>query len=203
MMGQIKAKQQAVGIVFCSIAFLVIYESLHLIDHILQYVQKYALGMSSPPALFEGLLNASDTTVHLWLNVIEYVAIIVLWFAFKQAILNETIKTRLSQTKRKHLIIATVAILFLLVFQTLHVIDHIFQYVQLYELGIENPPALFEGAFNESDTVIHLWINGTLILGIFVVWASLNALQRWKIVKPVVFIDEKSMNAQETAKTIV
>ena len=174
-----------------------------MIDHILQYVQKYALGMSSPPALFEGLLNVSDTTVHLWLNVIEYAAIIVLWFSFKQAILNERIKTRLSQMKRKQLIIATVMILFLLIYQTLHVIDHVFQYVQLYELGIENPPALFEGAFNESDTVIHLWINATLILGIFVVLASLNALQRWKIVKPVVFIDEKSMNAQETAKTIV
>jgi hypothetical protein len=54
-------------------------------------------------------------------------------------------------------------ILFLIVYQSIHVIDHIFQYYQLYALKISPPPALFEGLFNESETIIHAWINGILI----------------------------------------
>jgi|SRR5919109_734718 hypothetical protein len=64
------------------------------------------------------------------------------------------------------------AILFLVVYQTLHVIDHGVQYYQKYVLNISNPPALFEGAFNESDTIIHAWINGILIISTFTIWIA-------------------------------
>jgi len=185
-----RTRNQAVRILFCTIAFLVIYTILHMIDHIAQYVQRYMFGIWPAPALFQGLLNASDTTVHLWLNGIEYVAFIVLWFSFREAQLKQSISTKLSPNKLKHLTIAASAILFLVVFQTLHVIDHIVQYVQYYSLGIDPAPGVFQGLFSETDTVVHLWVNGAIILAVFMVWASLSALQRWKIINPVVFSHE-------------
>ncbi|MGH9909637.1 MAG: hypothetical protein ACRD32_03270 [Nitrososphaerales archaeon] len=172
-------------------------------DHIAQYVQRYVFGIWPAPALFQGLLNATDTTVHLWLNGIEYVAFIVLWFSFKESKIKESINTKLNPTKLKHLLIATYAILFLVIFQTLHVIDHIVQYVQLYTLGIDPAPGVFQGLFSETDTVVHLWVNGAMILAVFVIWASLNALERWKIVKPVVFIDEDRIKEDNNSRLTV
>jgi hypothetical protein len=187
-----KTKEQALAILFCTIAFLVIYQILHMIDHIAQYVQRYMFGIWPAPALFEGLLNASDTTIHLWLNGIEYVAFLVLWFSFREAQLKESTNIRSNPTRLKHLLIATSTILFLVIFQTMHVIDHILQYVQYYTFGIDPAPGVFQGLFSETDTTVHLWVNGALILGVFVVWASLSALHRWKIVKPVIFSHEGS-----------
>ena len=64
------------------------------------------------------------------------------------------------------------AIMFLVIYQTLHVIDHAVQYYQRYILNISDPPALFKGLFNESNTVIHAWINGILIISTFTVWIA-------------------------------
>ena len=60
-------------------------------------------------------------------------------------------------------------VVFLVIYQSLHVLDHILQYYELYVLRINPPRAIFEGLFNESDTKIHLWINGILIVSSFVV----------------------------------
>jgi hypothetical protein len=46
-------------------------------------------------------------------------------------------------------------------------IDLLLQYYESYVLNISDPPGLFEGLFNESDTVIHAWINGILIISTF------------------------------------
>ena len=64
------------------------------------------------------------------------------------------------------------AIMFLVIYQTLHVIDHAVQYYQKYILNISDPPALFKGLFNESNTVIHAWINGILIISTFTIWIA-------------------------------
>jgi len=146
------------------IIFLLLYQVFHVLDHTLQYYQFYVLGIFPPPALFEGLLNASDTKVHLWLNIIEFAAIILIAVCFyltnaytKQ--IHRIVSHRSSATK-----ILQYTIIFLVVYQSLHVLDHVFQFYELYLLGISPPPALFEGLFNESDTKIHLWINGILFV---------------------------------------
>jgi hypothetical protein len=73
------------------------------------------------------------------------------------------------------------AIIFLVTYQTLHMIDHVLQYYQLYVLNISGPPALFEGLFNESDTVIHAWINGVLIISTFTIWIAFKkSKQRYR-----------------------
>jgi fumarate reductase subunit D len=146
-----------------AIIFLLLYQILHVLDHALQYYQFYVLGIFPPPALFEGLLNATDTKIHLWLNVIEYIAIVLiaacLYFTVAYAKKVRGYAHKSNATK-----VLQYVIIFLVVYQTLHVLDHIFQYYELYVLGIFPPPALFEGLFNESDTKIHLWINGILFI---------------------------------------
>jgi hypothetical protein len=71
-----------INILSYSILFLIVYQTLHMIDHLLQYYELYFLKMSPPPGLFEGLFNASDTKVHLWLNGIEYVVILIIAISF-------------------------------------------------------------------------------------------------------------------------
>jgi hypothetical protein len=126
--------------------------------------------MSSPPGLFEGLFNASDTKIHLWLNGIEYVVILVIAVSFFKSFRF----IKMNQHRPYSIIILQYTIIFLAVYQTLHVIDHLFQYYQLYVLKISPPPALFEGAFNESDTIIHAWINGILIVSSFTIWIAFS-----------------------------
>jgi hypothetical protein len=186
-MGQRKKEEKALRILFATVAFLVVYQILHLIDHIAQYVQRYVYGIWPAPALFEGLLNASDTTIHLWLNAIEYAAFIVLLFSFKESQLKNL--SKLHPSKVTPLAIATATILFLVGFQSIHVIDHIAQYIQYYTFGMDPAPGVFQGVFNETDTVVHLYVNGAIILAVFAVWASLGKLNRWKIINPVVFND--------------
>jgi fumarate reductase subunit D len=155
-----------------AIIFLVIYQTFHLIDHVLQYYQLYVSHVFPPPGLFEGLLNASDTKIHLWLNIIEYITIVLIAISFYQT------SARVKKVRGTHvhksfaLKILHCTILFLVIYQTLHVLDHGLQYYQLYVLGISEPPALFEGIFNESDTRIHFWINAILITSSFVIFAA-------------------------------
>jgi fumarate reductase subunit D len=155
-----------------AIIFLVIYQTFHLIDHVLQYYQLYVSRVFPPPGLFEGLLNASDTKVHLWLNIIEYITIVLIAVSFYLT------SARVKKVHGGHvhksntLKILHCTIIFLVIYQTLHVLDHSLQYYQLYVLGISEPPALFEGLFNESDTRIHLWINAILITSSFIIFLT-------------------------------
>jgi hypothetical protein len=153
------------------VAFMVIYQSLHVLDHILQYYELYVLRINPPPAIFEGLFNASDTNVHLWLNFVEYATfILILITIYMTYRYTEKIRGKLQKSFSFRVLQYTV--IFLVVYQTLHVLDHILQYYQQYQLGINSPPAIFEGLFNESDTKIHLWINGILVVSSFVVLTS-------------------------------
>jgi uncharacterized membrane protein YozB (DUF420 family) len=154
-----------------AIIFLVIYQTLHLVDHVLQYYQLYVLGISPPPALLEGLFNASDTKIHLWLNVIEYITIVLIATSFY---LTYAYIKKIRGYVHKSFALRTLqyAIIFLVIYQTLHVVDHVLQYYELYVLGISTPRALFEGLFNESDTKIHLWINGILITSSFIIFLT-------------------------------
>jgi fumarate reductase subunit D len=152
---------------FC-IMFLVMYQTFHLIDHVLQYYQLYVSGVFPPPGLFEGLLNASDTKIHLWLNIIEYITIVLIMISFY--LTYARVKKVGGHVHRSYALkILHCTIIFLVIYQTLHVLDHSLQYYQLYVLGISEPPALFEGLFNESDTRIHLWINAILITSSFII----------------------------------
>ena len=159
-----------INIMFYTILFLIVYQSLHMTDHLLQYYERYVLKMSPPPGLFEGLFNASDTTVHLWLNGIEYVVILIIAISFFKSFRF----IKMNQHRPYSLLILQYTIIFLAIYQSLHVIDHIFQYYQLYVLKMSSPPALFEGAFNESDTIIHAWINGILIVSSFTIWIAFS-----------------------------
>lgn len=60
----------------------------------------------------------------------------------------------MKQHRPYSIIILQYTIIFLAVYQTLQVIDHI------------------QGAFNESDTIIHAWINGILIVSSFTIWIA-------------------------------
>lgn len=163
-------KSLAYNILQYAIIFLVIYQTLHLIDHVLQYYQFYVLRIFPPPALFEGLFNASDTKIHLWLNVIEYITIVLIAVSFYMTYAYVK-KIHGGFVRKPHsLRILEYIIIFLVIYQTLHVLDHIVQYYQLYLLGIASPPALFEGLFNESDTKIHLWINAILMTSSFTIF---------------------------------
>jgi fumarate reductase subunit D len=151
------------------IMFLVMYQTFHLIDHVLQYYQLYISGVFPPPGLFEGLLNASDTKIHLWLNIIEYITIVLIMISFCLTYARVK-KVQGGHVNRSYALkILYCTIIFLVIYQTLHVLDHSLQYYQLYVLGISEPPALFEGFFNESDTRIHLWINAILITSSFII----------------------------------
>jgi hypothetical protein len=151
-----------------TILFLVVYQSLHMTDHVLQYYELYALKISPPPALFEGIFNASDTKVHLWLNSIEYIAILIIAISFFRSFRF----IKMNQRRRYPIRILQYAIIFLVVYQSLHMTDHVLQYYELYALKISPPPALFEGLFNESDTIVHAWINGILIVSSFTIWIA-------------------------------
>ncbi|HEX9317880.1 MAG TPA: hypothetical protein VF884_02990 [Nitrososphaeraceae archaeon] len=160
-------KSFALKILQYVIIFLLLYQVFHVLDHALQYYQFYVLGIFPPPALFEGLLNASDNKVHLWLNIIEFAAIILIAVCFYLTNaytkrIHRIVSNRSSATSATKILQYT--IIFLVVYQSLHVLDHVFQFYELYLLGISPPPALFEGLFNESDTKIHLWINGILFV---------------------------------------
>jgi fumarate reductase subunit D len=157
-----------------AIIFLVIYQTLHMIDHLLQYYESYALNIFNPPGLFEGLFNASSPKVHLWLNSIEYVTILIIGISFLAKVRPiEKLKSGLQQRPRPYSItILECVIIFLVIYQTLHVIDHAVQYYQRYILNISDPPAVFKGLFNESNTVIHAWINGILIMSTFTIWIA-------------------------------
>ena len=157
-----------------AIIFLVIYQTLHMIDHLLQYYESYVLNISDPPGLFEGLFNASSPKVHLWLNSIEYVTILIIGISFLGKVRPiEKLKSELQQRRAYSIRILECVIIFLVIYQTLHVIDHAVQYYQRYVLNISDQPApLFKGLFNESNTVIHAWINGILIISTFTIWIA-------------------------------
>ena len=72
-----------------TILFLLVFQSLHMIDHSLQYIQRVLFGIDNAPGLFEGLLNANDTIIHIWLNIIDFIAIILLWTTFRESQLRE------------------------------------------------------------------------------------------------------------------
>ena len=169
-----------------AILFLIVYQTLHMIDHLLQYYEVYFLKMSPPPGLFEGLFNASDTKIHLWLNGIEYVVILIIAISFFKSF--RFIKMNLPRSYP--ILVLQYMIIFLVVYQSFHVVDHIFQYYQLYVLKISPPPALFEGAFNESDTIIHAWINGILIVSSFAIWLAFRR-SRIKEMKQQDLVKEK------------
>src|SRR5919198_1946652 len=156
-----------------AIMFLVIYQTLHMVDHLLQYYESYVLNISNPPGLFEGLFNASSPKVHLWLNSIEYVTILIIGISFLGKVRPiEKLKSELQQRRAYSIRILECVIIFLVIYQTLHVIDHAVQYYQRYILNISDPPAVFKGLFNESNTVIHAWINGILIISTFTIWIA-------------------------------
>ena len=104
------------------------------------------------------------------MNGIEYVVILVIAISFFKSFRF----IKMNQHRPYSIIILQYTILFLAVYQTLHVIDHLFQYYQLYVLKMSSPPALFEGAFNESDMIIHAWINGILIVSSFTIWIAFS-----------------------------
>jgi hypothetical protein len=161
-------KSFALKVLQYSVLFLVIYQTLHVLDHILQYYELYVIGINPPPAIFEGLFNASDTNVHLWLNIIEYATFILILTALYLTY-RYLRRVRGYVPKSFALKVLQYSVLFLVIYQTLHVLDHILQYYELYVIGINPPPAIFEGLFNESDAKIHLWINGILVVSSFVV----------------------------------
>ena len=165
-----------------AIIFLVIYQTLHMIDHLLQYYESYVLNIFNPAGLFEGLFNASTPKVHLWLNSIEYVTILIIGISFLAKVRPiEKFKSEVQQRRPYSIRILEYAIIFLVIYQTLHVIDHVIQYYQRYVLNISGPPALFEGLFNESDTIIHAWINGILIISTFTIWIAFKkSKQRYR-----------------------
>lgn len=179
-----------VHLFFYAIIFLAVYQTIHMIDHVLQYMQGLVFGLEKPLGIFEGLLDASDTLVHMWLNGIEYVAIIVLWISFRQIQLknSEADKSkfnhedRVERIKPTPLTILTVALLFLLIFQSLHVYDHSLQYIQKFILRINTPPGVFGGLFNESDTKIHLWVNFFILLAVIAIWISFREGQLRRII---------------------
>src|SRR5437867_7147977 len=164
-------KSIALKVLQYSILFLVVYQSLHVLDHILQYYELYVLGINPPPAIFEGLFNASDTKVHLWLNMIEHATFILI---LTSLYLTYRYLRRVRGYVRKSIALKVLqySILFLVVYQSLHVLDHILQYYELYVLGINPPPAIFEGLFNDSDTKIHLWLNVILYVSLILVLIS-------------------------------
>lgn len=193
----ILAKTSSFVVFAFTIFFLLVYTTIHMVDHVLQYMQTYMMGIANPPALFEGVLNASDTTIHLWLNTIEWAAIAVLWISFRESQVKQFI-TNLNSKKSRALSILMVTIFGLLIFQTFHEIDHILQYVQLYMLQYAidvGAPGLFQGLFSETDRIIHTWINGIIMALVVLIWASFRNCQLQKIIKPFTSNLESHMNS--------
>jgi len=181
-------QSKPLNVLMFTIFFLLIYQTLHMIDHVLQYMQTYVMGISDPPALFEGVLRASDTTIHFWLNIIEWSAIAVLWVAFRESQVKQNIVVDTNSRTTRSLKILMGSIFFLVIFQTFHVIDHVLQYVQLYMIQYTisvGAPGLFQGLFSETDRIIHTWVNGALILAVIVVWAAFRSCQVQRIISRV------------------
>jgi len=164
-----------------SVIFLLAYQTLHEIDHILQYMQRFEFGIEGPPGLFEGVLNSSDASIHLWINAIEYTAFGLVWISLREGQLKGIIKTRAGLGRWPFKIFVS-SVFFLFAFQTLHVIDHLLQFIQLYMYGIEGPPGLFQGLLNSSDTLVHLWLNGIVYSTIIVLWISFRESQAKKVI---------------------
>jgi len=190
-----RAKTSSLAIFTFTLFFLLIYATIHEVDHGLQYIQTYMMGIENPPALFEGILNASDTTIHLWLNTVEWGAMAVLWVSFRQSQVEQSIAAKLDSKKPRSLSILMATIFGLLIFQTFHEVDHILQYVQLYVLQYTidvGAPGLFQGLFSETDRIIHAWINGIIILAIVVLWSSFRNCQIQRIIKSFISSPEDS-----------
>lgn len=196
MLALTRTKTPSLAIFTLTLFFLLVYTTVHMVDHVLQYIQTYIMGIANPPALFEGILNASDTTIHLWLNTIEWAAMALLWVSFRESQIEQSIITKLNSKKPRVLSILMAVIFGLLIFQTFHEIDHILQYVQLYVLQYTidvGAPGLFQGLFSETDRIIHAWINGIIILAIVVLWASFRNCQLKGVVKPVTSSSEEPL----------
>lgn len=178
-----RTKWSHVRVLTWGILFLLAYQTLHEIDHLLQYMQKYIFGIDSPPGLFEGLLNSSDTIIHLYINGGEYLAFGIVWIALREGQLSGAIKS-VPGAKVWPFGILVSSIFFLFTFQTLHVIDHFLQYVQLYIYNIQGPPGLFQGVLNAGDTVVHLYLNGIVYSTIILVWITFRECQLRRIIHP-------------------
>jgi len=193
----IRPKPSALSVLTFAVFFLLIYTSVHMVDHVLQFIQTYVMGIENPPALFEGILNASDTTIHLILNTIEWGGMALLWISFRHSQVKQSITTKLESKRPRTLSVLMATIFALLIFQTFHEVDHILQYIQLYVLQYTidvGAPGLFQGLFSETDRIIHMWVNGLILVAVVVVWASFRNCQVQRIIHPVI------LNRQESSK---
>lgn len=156
-------------ITYATLVGLVAFQSFHMVEHAMLYIQFYIQGLQKPTAILEALFNDTVPVVHFYFNLIVWIAILAIFGLYYRAKRSRrTGLTSAGATSRgRRRILAFELILWAgVIFQTVHMSDHFLQLYQLTVLGIANPKGLFGQFIDDTNIVIHLWINGALLVGL-------------------------------------
>ncbi len=156
-------------LIYAILVGLVAFQTFHIVEHAMLYIQFYVQGISRPTAIIEALFNDTVPVVHFYFNLIVWIAflgIFGLYYRAKRS--RRTGLTTAAGTPHGHsrIVIFEVILWAGVIFQTVHMSDHILQLYQFSVLGITSPKGLFGQFIDDANIVIHLWLNGALLVGL-------------------------------------
>ena len=155
---------------------LVGFQSFHMVEHAMLYIQFYVQGLAKPTAIIEFLFNDTVVQVHFVFNLVLYVALVgclALYLRVARIIPGRT-------TGLSNILLFETGLYGLFLFQTVHMFDHGLQYFQLYVLDQVNPKGLFGQFIDESNIAIHIVINGIILAGLVLATLSYLRIRRAK-----------------------
>jgi hypothetical protein len=109
------------------------------------------------------LFNDTVVQVHFVFNSILYSALLACLALYNRLKMNVATMVPGFYTK---IFAFQFALYGLVIFQSVHMFDHIVKYVQYYTLGIANPKGLFGQFANQSNVGIHIVVNGIIYVGL-------------------------------------
>ncbi len=160
---------RSLKIIYAILVGVVAFQTFHMVEHAMLYIQFYVQGITRPTAIVEALFNDTVPVVHFYFNLIVWIAflgIFGLYYRAKRS--RRTGLTTAAGTPQGHsrIVIFEVILWAGVIFQTVHMSDHILQLYQFSVLGIAGPKGLFGQFIDDTNIVIHLWLNGALLVGL-------------------------------------
>ncbi len=157
---------------------LVTFQSFHMVEHAMLFIQAYVEGLVKPTGILELLFNDTLVQVHFVFNLILYAFLLLALMLYNQARGDRAWLLNPIPKLRKNILLFDFALYGLFVFQTVHMFDHSLQYLQYYVLGTVNPNGLFGQFINESNIVIHLFVNGIILSGLVMAALSYRRISK-------------------------
>ncbi len=146
-------------------------QSFHMTEHALLFIQYYVEGLRRPTAILELIFNDTIPVVHFWFNLLIWTTILLILYFYVRAKYGNrsALADADANPQGRGKIRAFELILFAgVLFQSIHMVDHIIQIYQFSVLGMASPKGLFGQFIDEKNIVIHLYLNGGLLVGLVV-----------------------------------